>query len=130
MGTRAKMVAAMRKVTLANNEALARYAVEETGLGRYEDKLSKNRLVAEKTPGVEILRPVCFTGDDGLMITERAPYGVIAAITPCTNPTETIINNGIVMVSGGNAERIRHILNIPARAVDNLALEGLVRIGA
>src|SRR6188474_3311565 len=48
VGTRIKMVAAMRQVTLANNEALSRYAVEETGLGRYEDKLSKNRLVADK----------------------------------------------------------------------------------
>mgnify|MGYP002145540453 CR=1 FL=1 len=37
------------------------------------------------------------------MVTERAPYGVIASITPCTNPTETIINNGIGMVAGGNA---------------------------
>ena len=103
VGTRARMVAAMRQVTLANNEALARYAVEETGLGRYEDKLSKNRLVAEKTPGVEILRPVCFTGDDGLMITERAPYGVILAVTPTTNPTETILNNAIGMIAAGNA---------------------------
>ena len=62
---RAKMVEAMRRVVLANNDALSRYAVEETGLGRYEDKLSKNKLVAEKTPGCEILRPVAYTGDDG-----------------------------------------------------------------
>ena len=34
---------------LANLEQLSRFAVEETGLGRYEDKLGKNRLVAEKT---------------------------------------------------------------------------------
>lgn len=36
----------------------------------------------------------------------------------------------VCLLSGGNAERIRPILNIPARAVDNLALEGLLRIGA
>jgi acyl-CoA reductase-like NAD-dependent aldehyde dehydrogenase len=101
--TRIKMVAAMRKVALANNELLSRYAVEETGLGRYEDKLEKNRLVAEKTPGVEILRPVAYTGDDGLMLTERAPYGVLLAVTPTTNPTETILNNAIGIVAGGNA---------------------------
>jgi acyl-CoA reductase-like NAD-dependent aldehyde dehydrogenase len=103
VATRAKMIAAMRQVTLANNEALARYAIEETGLGRYEDKLSKNRLVAEKTPGIEILRTVAFTGDDGLAITERAPYGVFLAVTPTTNPTETVLNNAIGMVAGGNA---------------------------
>ena len=101
--TRVKMIAAMRAVTLANNELLARYAVEETGLGRYEDKLNKNRLVAEKTPGVEILRPIAYTGDDGLMLTERAPYGVILSITPTTNPTETILCNAIGMIAAGNA---------------------------
>jgi acyl-CoA reductase-like NAD-dependent aldehyde dehydrogenase len=103
VSVRAKMVAAMRQVTLANLEALSRFAVEETGLGRYEDKLNKNRLVADKTPGVEILRPVAYTGDDGLMLTERAPYGVILAVTPTTNPTETILCNAIGMVAGGNA---------------------------
>ena len=100
---RAKMIAAMRAVTLANNELLSRYAVEETGLGRYADKLNKNRLVAEKTPGVEILRPQAYTGDDGLMLTERAPYGVLLAVTPTTNPTETILCNAIGMIAGGNA---------------------------
>jgi len=101
--TRIKMVEAMRKTALANNDALSRYAVEESGLGRYEDKLSKNKLVAIKTPGVEILRPIAYTGDDGLMLTERAPYGVILAVTPTTNPTETILCNAIGMVAAGNS---------------------------
>ena len=103
VNTRIKMVEAMRKAVLSNNDALSRYAVEETGLGRYEDKLSKNKLVAEKTPGCEILRPIAYTGDDGLMLVERAPYGVMLAITPTTNPTETILCNAIGMVAAGNA---------------------------
>ena len=97
------MVAGMRKAVLSNNDALSRYAVEETGLGRYEDKLAKNQLVAEKTPGTEILRPIAYTGDDGLMLTERAPYGVLLAVTPTTNPTETILCNAIGMIAAGNA---------------------------
>jgi acyl-CoA reductase-like NAD-dependent aldehyde dehydrogenase len=103
IATRVKMVENMRKAVLSNNDALSRYAVEETGLGRYEDKLSKNALVANKTPGCEILRSRAYTGDDGLMLTERAPYGVMLAITPTTNPTETILNNAIGMVAAGNA---------------------------
>jgi aldehyde dehydrogenase len=103
VATRARMVEAMRKAVLANNDALSRYAVEETGLGRYEDKLEKNKLVAIKTPGCEILRAQAYTGDDGLMLTERAPYGVMLAITPTTNPTETILCNAIGMVAAGNA---------------------------
>src|SRR6185503_9861675 len=100
---RAKMIAAMRAVTEKNLRELAQYAVEETGLGRFEDKLGKNRLVMEKTPGCEILRPVAYTGDDGLMLTERAPYGVILSVTPTTNPTETVLCNAIGMLAGGNA---------------------------
>ncbi len=100
---REKIIAAMREVTLKHLRELAQYAVDETGLGRVEDKLKKNTLCATKTPGVEILRPVAYSGDHGLMITERAPFGVIGAVTPTTNPTETIINNGIGMLAGGNA---------------------------
>jgi acyl-CoA reductase-like NAD-dependent aldehyde dehydrogenase len=100
---RARMIAAMREVTARHLVELSNYAVEETGLGRAEDKIGKNRLVMEKTPGVEILRPVAFTGDDGLTLTERAPYGVILAVTPTTNPTETVLCNAIGMVAGGNA---------------------------
>jgi len=103
VATRLRMVEAMRKAVLANNDALSRYAVEESGLGRFEDKLAKNRLVAEKTPGPEILRAQAYTGDDGLMLTERAPYGVMLAITPTTNPTETILCNAIGMIAAGNA---------------------------
>jgi acyl-CoA reductase-like NAD-dependent aldehyde dehydrogenase len=103
VATKVKMVEAMRRAVLANNEDLARFAVEETGLGRYEDKLAKNKLVAEKTPGPEILQTVAYTGDHGLMLTERAPYGVILAVTPTTNPTETILCNAIGMVAAGNA---------------------------
>ncbi len=100
---RRKMIAAMREVTYKHLRELANFAVEETGLGRAEDKIAKNKLVADKTPGLEILRPVAFTGDDGLMLTERAPYGVLLSVTPTTNPTETVLNNGIGMVAGGNA---------------------------
>ena len=60
-------------------------------------------LCVDKTPGTEMLQPIAWSGDDGLTLIERASYGVIGSITPTTNPTETIINNGIGMVAGGNA---------------------------
>jgi acyl-CoA reductase-like NAD-dependent aldehyde dehydrogenase len=100
---RKKIIAAIREICLEHLHELSQRAVIETGLGRYEDKLKKNRLVIEKTPGVEDLEPEAFSGDDGLTIQERAPFGVIGSITPCTNPTETIICNGIGMIAGGNA---------------------------
>lgn len=100
---RREIIANIRRRCAEQVHQLARLAHEETGLGRVEDKVKKNLLVIHKTPGPEILEPIAFTGDDGLALVERAPYGVIATITPSTNPTETIINNGIGMVSGGNA---------------------------
>ena len=100
---RGRAIEAMREVTRRHAEELAHLAVEETGLGRAKDKVVKNLLCANKTPGIEILQPQAFTGDHGLTLIERAPFGVVGAITPSTNPTETIINNAIGMVAGGNS---------------------------
>ena len=97
------IIAKIRAEMLTHAEDLARWAWEETGLGRVEDKIQKNRLVAEKTPGTEILKPTAYTGDRGLTLMELAPYGVIGTITPVTNPTSTIICNSIGMLAAGNA---------------------------
>lgn len=101
--TRNKMIEAMRATTLKHVRELAEYAVAETGLGRVDDKIKKNTLCATKTPGTEILRPITYSGDFGMAVIERAPFGVFGAITPTTNPTETIVNNSIGMLAGGNA---------------------------
>ncbi|MFH1262501.1 MAG: aldehyde dehydrogenase family protein [Pseudomonadota bacterium] len=100
---RKRMIAAIRALLHRFVNELAESAVTETGLGRVDDKILKNRLVIDKTPGPEILEPWTFTGDDGLTLHERSPIGVLAAITPCTNPSETVICNAIGMVSAGNA---------------------------
>lgn len=100
---RKKIIAAIREICTENIEQIARLAIEDTGLGRYEDKLKKNELAINKTPGIEDLEPITFTGDNGLTILEHAPYGLIGSITPCTNPSETIISNTIAMIAGGNA---------------------------
>ncbi|MSQ84446.1 MAG: aldehyde dehydrogenase EutE [Myxococcales bacterium] len=99
---RARAIDNMRQVTLKNLEEMSKRAVEETGLGRVADKIEKNRLVALKTPGMEILQPAAHTGDHGLTIDEYGSLGVIGSITPTTNATETILNNGISMIAGGN----------------------------
>jgi aldehyde dehydrogenase len=97
------IISNIRKKMLEYAVELAEKAHSETGLGRVEDKVIKNRLVTERTPGPEVLTPRSFTGDHGLTLIEPAPYGVIGAITPVTNPTSTIICNTIGMVSAGNA---------------------------
>jgi aldehyde dehydrogenase len=97
------VIEAMRVGARAQAEALARFAVEETGLGRVADKVIKNMLVIDKTPGPEDLVPQASSGDRGLVLLEPAPFGVIGAITPVTNPTSTIICNAIGMVAAGNS---------------------------
>src|SRR4051794_23360370 len=100
---RDEIIASIRKAALRESDSLAFAAHRETGFGRYEDKVVKNRLVANKTPGTEVLNADVKTGDHGLSLFERAPFGVIGSITPSTNPTSTIINNTIAMVAAGNA---------------------------
>jgi len=103
LDARGRIIDAVRQAMRENAADLARMAFRETGLGRPEDKTLKNLLVTEKTPGPEDLEPRVWSGDRGLTITEYAPYGVVAAITPTTNPTATIINNTLAVVSAGNA---------------------------
>jgi aldehyde dehydrogenase len=97
------MIESIRQVLRPQAEPLARLAVEETGLGRVEDKVKKNLLVTNKTPGCEDLDPMASSGDHGLVLIEPAPFGVIGAITPVTNPSSTIICNAIGMVAAGNS---------------------------
>jgi propionaldehyde dehydrogenase len=101
--SREKLIDAMRGAAMRNLEYLAGLAHEETGYGSIAHKIEKNRVAALKTPGVEDLGTVAWTGDLGLTLVEMAPFGVIGSITPSTNPTATVINNSISMIAAGNA---------------------------
>lgn len=100
---RGEIIELIRARVLDSNERLSRLAVSETHLGRVEDKIRENILCCKKTPGIEDIRPLALSGDNGMMLLEYAPVGVIGALTPITNPTGTFINNTISMVAAGNA---------------------------
>ena len=101
MADRQRFIDAIKEYTLSEKEKLARMVVDETQLGNYEDKVAKHELAA-MTYGTEILQTSARTGDTGLAVVEEAPFGVIGATTPVTNPTETIVNNAISMLAAGN----------------------------
>jgi acyl-CoA reductase-like NAD-dependent aldehyde dehydrogenase len=103
LSVRKTMIEKMRETSIQHAKELAQIAVQETGLGRVEDKTAKNLLAAKKTPGVEDLVSTSYTGDHGLTLVENAPMGLMGSITPSTNPGATIINNSISMVAAGNA---------------------------
>ena len=103
LAKREEIIAAMRQAGRDNAEFVSRMAVQETGMGKVSDKIQKNLLVSNKTPGLEDLQPIAWTGDHGFTLVERAPYGLIGAVIPSTNCTSTVICNGIGMISAGNA---------------------------
>ena len=99
---REKIISNIRKKTIENAERMAIMGVEETKMGNVGHKTLKHHLVAEKTPGTEDLTTTAWSGDRGLTLVEMGPFGVIGAITPCTNPSETVLCNSIGMIAGGN----------------------------
>lgn len=128
---RDEMIASIRAVMLEHAYELASDAASETGLGRVEDKVAKNKLVSEKTPGTEDLYPTARTGDHGLCLFEPAPYGVIGAITPITNPTSTIICNTIGMVAAGNGIVFNVHPGVKKTSIKNIELinQAITRVG-
>jgi len=102
MDQREAIISKIREKIKENAEILARMGVEETGMGNVGHKILKHQLVAEKTPGTEDITTTAWSGDRGLTLIEMGPFGVIGAITPCTNPSETVLCNTIGMLAGGN----------------------------
>lgn len=89
-----------------NNRALAEMAVRDTGLGNVEDKIIKNH---RKTLGllrdlknVKTVGVIAEYPERGLVEIAR-PVGVVAAITPSTNPGATPANKAINALKGRNA---------------------------
>ena len=99
---REKIITEIRRLTIAEAQIMAEIGVAETGMGKVEHKRLKHILVAEKTPGTEDITSVAKTGDNGLTLIEMAPFGVVGAITPSTNPSETVICNSMGMIAAGN----------------------------
>jgi propionaldehyde dehydrogenase len=99
---RERVIQNIRKSTLLNAETMAQMAVQETGMGNVAHKIAKHQLTAQKTPGTEDLTTTAWSGDHGLTLVEQGPFGVIGAVTPSTNPSETVICNTIGMFAAGN----------------------------
>ncbi len=99
---REQLITEIRRLTRAEAHIMAEIGVKETGMGRVDHKTAKHMLVADKTPGTEDIVSAAKTGDYGLTLVEMAPFGVVGAITPSTNPSETVICNSIGMIAAGN----------------------------
>jgi succinate-semialdehyde dehydrogenase len=100
------IVKGIGKYVYDNAEPLARMAVDETGIGVYEDKVLKNKgkarviwnnLKDKKSRGI--------IGEDAEanMVFVAKPMGVVGAVTPVTNPVVTPMCNVMFAVKTGNA---------------------------
>jgi succinate-semialdehyde dehydrogenase len=99
-------VRAIGKAVYDNAEMLAQMAVEETGMGNYEDKIMKNKgkpkVTWQKLKGVKSRGVIRHIEEQGLAEVAK-PIGVIGAVTPMTNPIMTPVHNAMIALKGGNA---------------------------
>ena len=96
---------AMSMAGLEHHMELAKMAVEETGRGIYEDKITKNMFATEyiyhsikheKTVGI-----IKENEEEGY-VEIAEPVGIIAGVTPVTNPTSTTMFKSIISAKTRN----------------------------
>ncbi len=99
------IIRAMAMAGLEHHMDLAKMAVEETGRGIYEDKITKNMFATEyiyhsikydKTVGV-----ISENEEEGY-VEIAEPVGIIAGVTPVTNPTSTTMFKSIIAAKTRN----------------------------
>jgi aldehyde dehydrogenase len=100
---RRKAVDCIRHICTQQAEALGREEFEETRIGRLKHKIEKLIVCGDKIPGVEFLRTEACSGENGVSLTEYAPFGVIGVVTPVTHSLPTLACNAINMLAAGNA---------------------------
>ena len=100
---RKRITDSIRSVCMAHAEEMAEMELAETHYGNYPDKLMKMKGAITMTPSVEDLAADINANDGGMAMYEHAPFGVIGALTPSTNPPETVIANAIMMIAAGNS---------------------------
>ncbi len=100
------VVRTMAKVIFDNAQPLARMAVDETRMGVYEDKVSKNmgkaRILWSQLKGKKSVGVIRELREEGLAEIAK-PMGVVGAVTPTTNPIVTPMCNAMFALKGRNA---------------------------
>lgn len=99
-------VEGISKIAFENAETLAKLANEETGFGKWQDKMSKNILASQtlwsymkdmKTVGI------IHEDQERRVYQIATPMGVIAGLIPSTNPTSTVIYKALISLKAGNS---------------------------
>lgn len=101
-----QVVRAVGKAVYDNGEELARLAVDETGMGNYDDKVLKNKgkamAVWNHLKGKRSVGILQHSEEEGIVEVGK-PIGIIGAVTPVTNPVMTPMHNAMIALKGRNA---------------------------
>jgi len=98
-----KIIKAMAEAGVANERYLAEFAVEETGIGKVEDKVIKNHFGTQVVYDyMKDAKSVGIIDETDGIISIAEPFGVVAAVTPTTNPTSTTMFKSLIALKGRN----------------------------
>ena len=98
------IVKAVAKAFAAAAAELAQMAVEETGFGNVNDKITKNQFASRRVlEAIEPMKCVGILKEEPGLWEVGVPVGVIAAIVPSTNPTSTVGYKSMIALKAGNA---------------------------
>ena len=94
---------AMTEAGVANERYLAEFAVEETGIGNVEDKVIKNHFGTQVVYDyMKDAKSVGVIEESNGIISIAEPFGIVAAVTPTTNPTSTTMFKALIALKGRN----------------------------
>lgn len=101
-----KAVKALSEAAYEQAESLAKLACEETGFGKWQDKMQKNILASQKLWAfMSGMKTIGILAEDKekKVLQIGTPMGVIAGIIPSTNPTSTVIYKALIALKSGNS---------------------------
>ncbi len=100
------IVKVVAKACYDQRERLAKMAAEETGFGKWQDKVLKNALASKGIlEEIKDMRTVGILNEDkeNKVIEVGVPVGVVAGLIPSTNPTSTVMYKALIALKGGNS---------------------------
>ncbi|MCC0649326.1 acetaldehyde dehydrogenase (acetylating) [Clostridioides sp. ZZV15-6598] len=101
-----KIVKSIADAAYENAAKLAKMANEETGFGKYEDKIVKNTFASKMLyEAIKDMKTIGIIGENKAEKTVdiATPVGVVAGLIPSTNPTSTIIYKAMISIKSGNS---------------------------
>lgn len=100
------IVKAISDAGYKQSEKLAKMASEETGFGRWQDKVIKNNFAAKHVyESIKKMKTVGILKEDktNKVMEVAVPVGVVAGLIPSTNPTSTVIYKALIAIKAANS---------------------------